>query len=306
MHPDPNQKFFSPRTPRHVLLLGIMAAALPLILAGSLATAAVPMRSFPSKKEAPKAPPAKDTDQQKDEGKKLFGTPSKDGTTPGQPDEAAGPKGWYIVLESYSGAGHAESAARRVAPVREAVGKEVAVRTSEKGSAIVMGPYPGYESPAAVADLRRVRELVVQGSRPYALAFLAPGPQAEDIGKLPELSLANARKTFGSRAKFTLQVGVYESKNPDERKRAAEQAAVALRAEGDLAFYYHGPTRSMVTVGLFGDRDFDQFLRPKSAELLTLQQKYPLNLLNGQFPIIEKQPGVPDRQQPSWLVSIPE
>lgn len=303
MHPDPNQKFFSPRTPRRELLQGIMAAAIPLILAGGVASAAVPMRPFPSKKETPKAPPAKDKEQQKDEGKKLFGTPAKDDKSP---DPAAGPKGWYIVLESYSGAGHAESAARRVAQVREAVGKDVSVRTSAKGSAIVMGPYPGYESPAAVTDLQRVRELVVQGSRPYALAFLAPGPQAEDIGKLPELSLANARKTFGKQAKFTLQVGVYESKNPDERKRAAEQAAVALRAEGDLAFYYHGPTRSMVTVGLFGDRDFDQFLRPKSAELLTLQQKYPLNLLNGQFPIIEKQPGVPDRQQPSWLVSIPE
>lgn len=340
-HPDPNQKSFVRGEPAASFARVRRACLIPMIVvvlmsaSGALAgppdwparrekPRPAPGKTLPPGPPAPKEPDSKPSEKQpapsdgqgskpdemQEEGKRVFGTGGGGGTRSGDGSSSAdaGVKGCFIVLESYAGSGHAEAAAARLPAVREALGREVRVRTSEKGSAIITGSFPSADSPAAVEALSSVRGVVIDGQRPYALAFLAPAVAEADVGALPELNLTSARRTFGRQAKYTLQIGVYESKNPAERKRAAEQAAVILRREGDLAFYYHGPTRSMVTVGIFGDKDFDQFSRPRSPLLAALQEKYPLNLLNGQYPIIERVPGQggAGRQQPSGLVSIPD
>ncbi|HBS29300.1 MAG TPA: hypothetical protein DEB06_07580 [Phycisphaerales bacterium] len=118
------------------------------------------------------------------------------------------------------------------------------------------------------------------------------------------MNLATARQAFGPAAGYSLQVAVYESAKREDAKRAAEAAAAQLRRDGELAFYFHGAARSSVTVGIFGDRDFDASLQPRNPAMIALQQRYPLNLLNGQFPIVERSDGV-ERQQPSTLVRLP-
>lgn len=306
--------FLPDRTP---CALRALLRALPLILAlfAPAALTAAPAlaqgkHSVPGQK---KTAPAKT----KDEARKVLG-PSSTKPASANPDApatspapgslsttpSATPRAWSIVVESYTGDDAAQSAAQRVPAVADALGRsDVYVRTTERGAAVVVGRY---DQPAAArADLDRVRATAVNNNFPFAAAFLAPPPEASDPGQLPELNLEAARNTFGDRAQYTLQIGVYEARNRDEAKRAAEEAALRLRREGELAFYYHGPTRSMVTVGVFSDDDFDANSRPKSAGMIALQSRYALNLLNGQYPIIEKRPGQKDRQQPSMLVRIP-
>ena len=146
---------------------------------------------------------------------------------------------------------------------------------------------------------------MINGRRPYRTAFLAPPERRIDEGSLPEYNLATAHQRFGDAAVWTLQIGVYDSPDRAEAKRAAEEAVQRLRREGERAFYYHGETRSMVTVGVFGHSDIDEFARPRSPMLASLMERYPRNLINGS-PIIEKRPGQKDREQRSLLVRIPD
>ncbi len=80
-------------------------------------------------------------------------------------------------------------------------------------------------------------------------------------------------------------------------------AVAAAPQDGELAFYYHGPTKSMVTVGLFGDRDYDPATDRRSDRLLQTQRRFPNNMLNGRT-IIERRIGG-NRTQPSSLVMVP-
>jgi len=84
-----------------------------------------------------------------------------------------------------------------------------------------------------------------------------------------------------------------------------------LRAEGDQAFYYHAPYRSMVTVGVFGESDFDATTTPpiESRRLRQTREKFPHNLLNGKGireTITNSAGQRVTRLQPSSLVAIPE
>lgn len=256
------------------------------------------------------------------EGRQLFGPgsarpastePGAGGGGEGEGEAAAttGAGGWSIVLESFQGPTALGEANRRLAEAsRDSGRRDVSVRATPRGAAIVAGWWVSPADPGAQAALQAIRSVEVRGERPYFQAFLAPPPQGADPGQLPELNLTGARSVFGARAVYTLQIAVYEAANRDEAKRAAEQAALRLRRDGELAFYYHGPARSMVTVGVFSDRDLEGPGRTPSPALSAVQQQYPLNLLNGQFPIIERPPGAKrggpdDRKQPSTLVRIP-
>lgn len=276
-------------TPPSVRFAGLVV--LLMVAAGAVAQSSVPRK------------PKDDAAKRRETGRELFGPSSGEGAAnePGKSDA-----GWCIVLEVHSGEGALARAQERLAPISIDVGRnDVYLRQTERGAAIVAGRYTAPDSAEARADLAAVRERVVSGKKPFSQAFLAPPPESSDPGKIPELNLEAAKVMFGPKAQYTLQIGVYEAEKRDVAKRAAEEGALRLRRDGELAFYYHGPQRSMVTVGVFHDRDFDASLRPKDAGLIGVQQRYPLNLLNGQYPIIEKRPGQPERPQPSMLVRIP-
>jgi len=210
---------------------------------------------------------------------------------------------WAILLRAFSGSGAMDRAAAAAEGFRASAGLESARAVARANGAVVI--YGGYDSPEdrdAQRDLERLKTMEVQGSRPFVSAFLAPqgGP---DPGRMPELNLAEARERHGQGAKYTLQIAVYESDRASEAKRAAEEAAAQLRRDGEMAFYYHGPTKSMVTVGLFGDRDYDPGTDRRSERLRALERKFPHNLLNGRT-IIERRIGG-ERVQPSALVMVP-
>lgn len=270
----------------------------------------------------------------KTEGQALFGSGRRSGgasgTTPAH-------DAWSIVIvafydrDPYTGeplppdqlAEIEETARLSLHKVRTEAGLGDAYLTRH-GKALVLayGRYPSHDTPRAQNDLRRIQNMVIDGDRPFAAALLVP-PDGADIGTMPEYDLRNAKARYGSRAVYTLQVGVYSREDgrpmsPAERaeiRKLAEQAVLELRRQGELAFYYHGPNRSMVTVGIFGEDDYRVSAtdgRVVQSHTLTLtRQRHPHNLLNGRG-IRVRVPNVPANSphawqlQPSGLVNIPD
>lgn len=226
----------------------------------------------------------------REEGTSLFGGAAE---KPAPAAATAAAAHWSIIIDAFREGDQDAQASVALAKVRSQAGLTSAY-LEKRGPATVIafGSYTTPDSKEARADLKRIREMevTVAGARqkPFAGAFLAP---PESIpGANPEYDLANARRLNGEWALYTLQIGVYSSEDPKkvpneaeraEFRKTAEVAAAKLRREGEQAFYYHGPNRSMVTIGLFGVEDFDPQTQFSSPALTMLRQRYPYNLHNG-------------------------
>lgn len=215
---------------------------------------------------------------------------------------------WTIVLAVYSGADHAERAGAAVEALRpwsKALPSEARVQSRGRGTAVVVGSYSSATDESAKRDLASVRGIATEeGKAAFPGAFLAPPATREDPGQLPRYHLMKAREEFGRTVRYTLQVAVYESPDREEAKRAAEQAAAVLRKEGEPAYYFHGVSQSMVTLGAFTDREAGLKDGKESAELGGMRQRHPLNLFNGNRKIMEGG-GAKGTAQGSFLVEIP-
>ncbi len=159
------------------------------------------------------------------------------------------------------------------------------------GLVITLGSFSTPTSAQAQDALKRVRATEVNGARPYAFAFFAP-PTGEGVtGANPEWDLRRVRSRLGSRAEYTLQVGVYarlsggvpSADEVAQFRKAAEEAVTTLRGEGEQAFYYHGPTSSTITIGVFDETEHDSTVAPamESRRLKSLRERHPNNLVNG-------------------------
>lgn len=229
---------------------------------------------------------------------------------------ASAPGDWSIVLASFPREGGEAQASGVLQLVRSTPGLDRAyLDLRGKSVVIAYGSYPSGGDPAAQRDLRRLREIEINARRPFEAAVIAPPPFSGIAGTIPEYDLSTARQRFGVQAIYTLQVAVYErggEKEPTPQelqdvRLAAERAAVELRREGELAFYYHGPRRSMVTLGLFGDADYDvQRPERESPHLTLLRRKYPYNLVNGATYLVRVRGQSKATEQPSFVVSVPQ
>jgi hypothetical protein len=274
----------------------------------------------PGKKAEPQ--PREKTSQpsrdRREEGRDLFKPPAKGG------GETATASNWSIVLFAFRGEAQQPDAQRALTVVQGEWGLPDAYLDRRGQTTVVAyGHFDNPQAPHAQAELQRIRavEAIIEGERqrPFEFAFLAP--PANIPGSQPEFDLRNAQKLHGKWAMYTLQVGLYRRDDGKpasaaevaEFRRLAEQAVLNLRREGEQAFYYHGPTGSTVTVGLFGAEDFDPQLSLESPRLRTLRQRYPNNLLNGAG--IKRRMTVTDKQgrqvkterlDPSMLVAVPK
>lgn len=249
-------------------------------------------------------------------------TPSALAHQPPKPDPATLPAAaspeFTIMLGSFRGPGAPDDAARALAVIQTR-GQLPDAFIEPRGEAFVLavGRFPAIDHPDALQRLKDLQETQIDASLPYAFAFLAPlgNDAASAEGMNPQINLVRAKELYRARALYTLQVGVYgrdDIPNPTdadltEARRKAEQGAAQLRREGELAFYYHGPRLSMVTVGVFNDKDFDpQKPTHESAELAAARKRFPYNLYNGAG-VEEKTPGAKKgRLQRSALVLIPD
>ncbi|HMN39830.1 MAG TPA: hypothetical protein PKE29_03230 [Phycisphaerales bacterium] len=253
---------------------------------------------------------ATDRDKLKAEGEKLFGPSGAGG------DKAeSGAKGWAVCLGAFKGEDYQQRAATRLAWIRTQGGVPEAYAAKRNDSVIIaVGDFSGPEDDKAKSELARIQAMEVGGERPYGAAMLSPPLEWKMAGSMPKFNLAKAKEQFGDGALYTLQVGAYgrrDLRSPTEEdlkevRSAAEEAAAKLRSEGELAFYYHGPTMSMVTVGVFDEKDFDpQIPSYVSPRLREAMKRNPLNLYNGAG-VKVKPKGGKEQLQSSGLVEIPK
>jgi hypothetical protein len=145
--------------------------------------------------------------------------------------------------------------------------------------------------PDAMADLNLIRSLCmnVGGSDcwPFIYASLEELPSGRS--RHPEWDLANAK------GYWTLHVAVFYCEGPiTNPKYLAEEYCRELREQGVEAYYYHGPTRSSVYVGLFPKEAIQTVseTNPLSGvltvsnkivdqRLLKLQEQFPVSYQNG-------------------------
>jgi hypothetical protein len=251
-------------------------------------------------------------DRIKREGQELF----KGAGGQGGGGAAAGDaSGWAIVIAACRGEGREQAAAQMLAKARTEGGLPEAY-TARRNEAVVIavGDFVSPDDERARVELKRIQGMEIGGVRPYVGAMLAPPLDFKMTGSMPQFNLLRAKEQFGANALYTLQIGVYGRMDVNrpkqaelvEPRKAAEQAALKLRQEGEQAWYYHGPTMSMVCVGVFDQTDFDpRTPNLKSAKLREAQKRYPNNLYNGAG-IKEKHKGEKEKLQPSNLVEIPK
>ncbi len=225
---------------------------------------------------------------------------------------------WVIVLATVK-EGSAEGAAAALDFAKNKVGLSDAYITRRGATTVVaVGAFDDLNDEAALKAMQRVRTAAVDGVQPFVGAFLSPPVLRGTAGSMPDLDLRNAKSTFGEdRAQVTLQVGIYcrmDDRKPTaaelaEFRKAAEAAAIELRRGGELAFYYHGPERSTVTVGLFTQKDLNDGTGGESDELREARQKHPSALVNGmglrQSEIVPGSKKKGDLQK-SFLVTVPK
>lgn len=213
-------------------------------------------------------------------------------------------EGWSILLEEFDGPSRfdrANSLARRLSAngftdiwMREVSGK--------------VGVYRGrYAQPTdldAQHALLHTRQFEQDGVSPYGQVDLTPlGDSTQAAAPRDPLDL----KYYAGY--YTLQIGYYDQDYGDDFRDAAAGAVRQLRTEGHRAFYYHGPNRSMICVGLFTDDDFDQDgpIRVYGPAMLDLQRQFPHNLGNGRTVVQVFREGevVQRREQQSSIVRVP-
>ncbi len=228
--------------------------------------------------------------------------PSASRAQPGALSDA----GWTIVLAAFSGPDARAQAVTAASTIRARVDLP-SIRAQERGrgAAVVSGSYTSPSDAAAQRDLARARAVTVDGATPFPSAFLAPPAGKPDPGSTPQYHLSRAFAEFGNQARYTLQIAVYESKNPAEARKAAEQAAAQLRAEGEPGFYYHGPSRSMVTIGAFSASEAGLDTGLPGPVLAEYQRRHPYNLMNGRQLLTQSGGRSNPAPQTSFLVEIP-
>ncbi|MDF1809652.1 MAG: hypothetical protein P1U42_08150 [Phycisphaerales bacterium] len=226
--------------------------------------------------------------------------------------------GWSIILSSVE-RGEMKRAVEMLRIIQEEAGLDGAyIDRRNSGLVIAYGEYLDRNDPKAIADLKKVKAIDLMGVKLFEGAVVVP-PSGDALrGTDTSSDLRGVKERYGKNAVYTLQIGIYgrddyqmpSAQDLIEFRKAAENAASELRGQGVMAFYYHAPARSMVTVGVFSERDFDATTLPptQSRQLRELRERFPNNLLNGQGinETVRTESGKITRLQSSQLVAIPE
>lgn len=190
------------------------------------------------------------------------------------------PQGYAVELTRFTGTDATGNAVALTSRLREHAGlADLWYTEGSVASTVYAGRFRDPRDERALAMLREVRAAQLDGGRPFAQAKLVPlSGSGTGEAVYNELDLRNYRGSI------TLQIGFYDTNYGPNYRAAAEQAVATLRAEGDEAYFYHGPNRSLVTVGLFTR---GEALVPNgntemySPAVRLLQERFPYNTMNG-------------------------
>jgi hypothetical protein len=222
---------------------------------------------------------------------------------------------WAIVLSTTTGEGHVQSAhrAREFLAAQAPELSRAWVHSTDSGSMVLYGRYRSPDDRLAQSDLKRIKELEINGRRPLAMAILGPVEAGAVAGAaLHPHDLRNLRKRYPKvNPLYTLQValwGVDEQHSLADVQRRAEAYAAELRSRGVEAWFFHSAEQQMsvVTVGVFDHTAITPGSGFYSPAVQHLQEQFPRHLINGQE-VILRDPNAPGGQkvQECQLVNVP-
>lgn len=244
-------------------------------------------------------------------GYRNMGWADKGKKEPAGQTQAAVDEGWAIQMRRFSGPRRHERAIAVSEYLRlEAGMNDVWMRDEGDETVVYRGRYATEDDPFAQADLQAARALNTLEYGSFS--------QAQLTTLSPSLSPAGPMdlRRYAGTGMYSLQVAFFDPAGGPQFREAAEQYAQQLREKGEQAFFYHGPTMSVVTVGLFSQQDIEtlQLPGPGGVPIITqrygprvreLQQRFPENLGNG-MTVVEKDEQGKERNQPSFLVPVPD
>ncbi len=232
-------------------------------------------------------------------------------------DQAGRRDAWTIVLATFSGENQQRDAELVLAALGDMGLAGSSLETRRDNTVLTFGAYEDPDDPKAAQDLRRVRQIALDGRTPFSGAFLAPPNAEAGSGRMPEYDLRFAKALHNPGALYTLEIAVYarsDRRRPSQQelaqfRAAAEEAVRSLRAEGEPAFFYHGPNRSSVTLGLYNADDHDpETPQLESVRLRLARERHPTLLLNGAGlrETVRTSSGTATRLKPTYLVGVPD
>lgn len=189
-------------------------------------------------------------------------------------------RGYSIELGRYSGAQAYHGVHNLMQSARQDAGlANLWYATVGNETTVYLGRFRDDDSKEAKTALRQVREAEVNGKTLFAKAKIVK-LNAERGEVLDPRDL----RSLKGKGLYTLQIGYYDGGYGPDFRRAAETAVDVLRDQGEEAFYYHGPHRSMVLVNAWTHAEaftlVGQVDRYSNAVRVT-QEKYPHNVPNG-------------------------
>lgn len=213
---------------------------------------------------------------------------------------------WTIPLDRFTGndrQGEAQSL------VRQLRASELWVEDVDGVATVYRGRYHDPSSDEARIALQKTRRIELDGERPFNDARLT---HLSSDGRGRASDPHDLRQYVGY---YTLQIGYYDADFGKDFRDAAEEAVEALRADEHEAYYYHGPHRSLVAVGLFQYPEaFITAANPTGSKRSTvdaysprvreLQKAFPHNLGNGRTLIDYNKEGERLGERASFLVRV--
>lgn len=212
----------------------------------------------------------------------------------------AGEQGWAIQIVQISGPTRHDEAMELIDRLRSTSSlANLWIEDLGNIATVYHGRYSKASDPAIRNDLTKVQRVKLDGGRPFAKSKLVPLVGGGQVITGPY----DLRQFIGY---YSLQIGFYDEAFGKDFREAAEQAIRVLREDGHEAYYYHGPFRSIIAIGVFS---YDQaFVNAGTydtyaPQIRELQKKFPYNLGNG-VTLIQKQAGRNIGEQKSSLIRV--
>ena len=208
--------------------------------------------------------------------------------TGGDKSIAAGEESFTILLcAPYMGFDHVRDAAEGKRWTEESTKwNGVYAVHEERSSSLYMGRYA--EANQATADLGKIRGWKsAAGGQPFALAMMTR-LAGERVGR-PEWDLSGAKDPNWCYTVVIAEFYNVPEKGHTSRKQLAAANCEDLRNKGVEAFYFHGPAKSFLTIGVFPITAFKTITAPNgfrqddysSEALRKVMHDHPFLAING-------------------------
>ncbi len=201
-----------------------------------------------------------------------------------------GPGQYTILLKTASMPGHLEWIKQYKQVVMRHTGwsdgELMALQIDEDHSVLYLDTYEDFAD--ARARLSEIRQITTDnGTQPFIGAIIVPVP-GRDVGP-DKWNLAHVKHGM-----YTLLVGKWQNSPDDDfyrRKEWAVRHCKRLRDKGHPAYFYHGQSESLVTVGIFDHRAVEMVQRdgkkrpviadPRVENLRKSNKQFRYMLVNG-------------------------